>query len=724
MKLSKIATSLLITGLFPVSTSFSQEQSESQSADNRQIEVIEITARKRTETAQSAPLSVSVLNGLSLERAGVDGFENVLATVPNASQSGGIGGGLQGLVSIRGISTLVRFVGLETGVGYYVDGVYVGRPENFNQDLMDVDRVEVLRGPQGAVFGKNTIAGAINIITNTPTEDTKATIEAQYGNFGHTRLKASISGELSENIFGSVSGSYFARDGVVKNSFPGGDDLDDADLVSARTKLLFKAADNIEFVFAADVLRDRSKPAFFEVRDAAFIDDPTESTPFTVNSDQPNFLNRDIWGASLQSNVQLQSGLWETVVAIRDTSFEAGIDDDKLPFRFFIDEFASDANFTSAETRFSGSLNNTDYQVGLYWFSQDANNISNFALGDFLTGLPGVEPPIDLTSSVDTDSIALFFNTDTQLTAQLALEIGGRYVSEEKSAFHKQDDMTGIFGSTDFQIDRTDSDFSPIVSLSYEVSPTLTAYARYAEGFKSAGFNTDFVSQGANLEVEPETATSVEAGVKTMLLNRALRVNLAVFNTQYDNLQLAQIVGAGVSLNNAAQADISGIEADFSALLGDYFDIYGSVGFLDATYDDFPGCPAAGAIEIPPKENCSGNFLNLAPEWTTAFGAQMVYPLTDLEMDLVVRADWNYRSEVFFEPQNETRLSGESRSLLNVRVGLTDDVGAWDVFLWANNILDEEYVNFADDRSGIFVPTTESFGAPRMYGMTLRFRFE
>ncbi|WP_395339763.1 TonB-dependent receptor [Ningiella sp. W23] len=726
MKFSIIALAVSVSLLSNLTTMAVAQQSNpnASASDERQIELIEITARKKTETAQSAPISVSVLGGLDLERAGIDNFDSVLATVPNASQSGGIAGGLQGLISIRGISTLVRFVGLETGVGYYVDGIYVGRPENFNQDLVDIDRIEVLRGPQGAVFGKNTIAGAINIITRTPDENNQAYVEAQYGNYNHMRLKAGISGELTENLFGSLSGSIFKRDGIIENSFPGGDDLDDADLTTLRTKIKYQASDAVELVFAADLLKDRSNPAFFEVRDAAFLDDPSESTPFTVNSDQPNFLDRDIWGASLSVNVELSSGTWETVLAMRDTSFDAGIDDDKLPVRFFVDEFSSDTDFQSLESRYSSQIGDTQYQVGVYLFTQDADNISNFALGDFLTGVPGVEPPIDLTSSVDTDSYALFFNTDTQLSDALSLEIGGRYVSEDKSAFHLQEDQTGIFGTTDFSADRSDSDFSPIVSLSYSLSDNAIAYTRYAEGFKSAGFNTDFISAGANLEVEPETATSVEAGLKTFFFNRAINLNVAAFQTDYENLQLAQIVGAGVSLNNAAEADIRGIELDFTALVGDYFDVYGNMGYLDATYDDFPGCPAPGAIEITPQENCAGNFLNIAPEWTAGFGAQMVYPLAGLEMDLVLRADYNYRSEVFFEPQNETRLSGDSRSIMNLRVGLMDDVGSWEVFAWVNNLFDEEYVNFADDRSGIFVPTTEAFGAPRMYGVTVRMRFE
>lgn len=714
-----IATAFSVAA--PVSGAFAQGDSEGQSADSdRRLTPVTVTARKKEESALSAPLSVSAFTGAQLEAQGVVSFDQVLSTVPNAGQSGGIGGNLQGLISIRGISTLVRFVGLETGVGFYVDGVYTGRPENFNQDLIDIERIEVLRGPQGALFGKNTIAGAINIITETP-DEFEAQAELTAGNYNLIQARAGISGPLVEDtLFGSLSASYTSRDGFVENAGTGGD-LDDADLTTYRGKLRWVPSANTEIILAADALIDRGQPAFFEVTDVAFIDDPSEATPFTVNADQPNFLDRDVWGASLTANIGIGEGTWTTVAAYRDTSFDAGLDDDKLPFRYFVDFFSSETNFSSIETRYAGAINDrVDYVAGLYYFTQEADNVSNFALGDFLTGVTGVEPPIDLTSSVDTDSIAAFFNFDIALTETLALEIGGRYVEEEKDATHVQDDMTGIFGSTSFARSRTDDDFSPTVSLSYEAPAGYTLYGRYAEGFKSAGFNTDFVSAGSNLEVEPEKARSFEVGFKSPLFDNRAQLNLAAFTTEYEDLQLSQIAGAGVSLNNAAEAEISGVEADITAVAGDYWDLNASLGLLDATYDDFPGCPVPGAETGPTVANCSGNFLNLAPEVTAQLGAQFTYPVSD-SVDWIGRADANYRSEVFFEPQNSDRLSGDARTLLNLRTGIVSDKG-WEIFAWANNVTDETYVNFADDRSAIFVNTTASYGAPQTYGVTLRIK--
>lgn len=699
-----------------------QAQSNAVNAGRITDEII-VTARKKEETLQQAPLAVSAISGDQLERQGIEQFDQVLATIPNASQSGGIAGDLQGLVSIRGISTLVRFVGLETGVGFYVDGVYVGRPESFNQELIDIERVEVLKGPQGAVFGKNTIAGAINIITRDPGDETRATIEAQYGNFNHLRLRGAVSGELAENtLYGSISGGITKRDGFVENAFEGGEDLDDADNVNGRAKLRFTPSDKAEFKLTGDFLSSDTNASFFEVSDVAFLDDPSEATPFTVNSDQPNTLKRDIYGLSLTSDIDIGEGEWTTVLGYRDTSFDAQLDDDKLPVRFFVDSFSSDSDFFSAETRYSGSMgDNFNYLVGAYYFTQDASNVSNFALGDFLTGFPGIEPPLDLTSTVDTDSIALFFNTDYALSDKMTLEVGGRYISEDKRAVHNQVDGTGLFGNVAFDIDRTDDDFAPTVSLSYDFNNDNTGYLRYSEGFKSAGFNTDIISAAANQQVDPETVTSYEAGYKMSAAGGRFRANAAVFYSDYKDLQVATITSAAVSLENAAAADIYGAELDFVAAIGDYFDVNGSIGLLDASYDDFEGCPAGGAIAVTPQTNCAGNALNLAPDLNMALGGQLTYPMGNGFGDFIARADWNYRSEVFFEPQNEDRLSGEGRHLLNLRAGISTD--SWDFIGWANNVTDETYVNFADDRSAIFVNTTQAFGAPRTYGVTLRYKY-
>lgn len=699
------------------------EDEGEKAAGGRAIELITVTARKKEERLQDAPLAISAKSGAQLERAGIESFDQLLNTLPNTGQSGGIAGSIQGLVSIRGISTLIRFVGIETGVGFYVDGVYMGRPENFNQDLIDIERIEVLRGPQGALFGKNTIAGAINIITQAPADELSGVVEAQYGNYEHTRLRAQVSGPLlGDSLAASLSAGYVSRDGFVKH-IGGGGDLDTAHLGTLRGKLRINPGERAQITVSADALRDRGDPVFFEVADNAFIDDPAEATPFTTNHEFPNFLDRDIWGLSLNGTFDFDSGALSAVVGWRDSEWQASLDDDKSPLEVFPDRFSQDSDVTTAELRFSASPGaRFDYIVGAYYYRQKSRGFGDFALGEFLTRTPGLRVPITLNSGVDSESYALFFNTNYALSDRWALEVGGRWLAESKDAFHDQDDASGLFGSTNFRRRRTDRDFSPTLSLAYDIARRSTAYLRYARGFKSAGFNVDFVTPGVSkLEVAPEFATSYEVGIKSVLLDGALTANVAAFHTRYEDLQLSQIVGAGVSLNNAAEAGISGLEAEFAAAVGERIDIDASLGYLDATYEDFPNCPQPGAAD--PRfvlASCSGNFLNLAPEWTAAIGMQYRHPIGDWG-DLIVRADWNYRSEVFFEPQNEPRLRGQSRRLLDLRAGVVNE--RWELLAWSRNLGNTLYVNFADDRSVIGANLTQAFGAPRTYGLTLRVRF-
>ncbi len=721
--LNNLLAASFIAGALLILTrpAFAQDGAPIATDKTRVIEVITVTARKKVENIQDTPLAVSALSGEQLQDAGIDSFDQVLDIIPNAGQAGGIAGTIQGLISIRGISTLVRFVGLETGVGYYIDGVYAGRPENFNQDLIDIERIEILRGPQGALFGKNTIAGAVNIITRNPSDTTQGILEAQYGNYDHTRLRTHLSGPLSDSLSASLSAGYTERDGFVKH-LSGGEDLDNADLATFRGKLRFQPGTGIDLVLAADGLIDRSEPVLFEVSDLAFFSDPSQASHHTTNHDQPNFVHRDLWGIALTGDFETGAGTLTSILSYRDSSFDASLDDDKHGVRVFVDIFGQDSEVFSAELRHAGRFTaRSDYIAGLYYYNQESKGYGDFALGDFLSGMPGVEPPITLTSAVESESVALFFNTNHALTDRLQLEIGGRWVSETKNGEHVQNDQTGLFGTTDYSRSRTDEDFAPTVSIAYDFNSFATGYLRFAQGFKSAGFNVDFVGPNAVLEVAPEFATSYEAGLKSSLFKQRVRLDLSAFHTRYKDLQLTQIVGGGVSLANAAAADIFGVEAEATALVGEYFDLRASLGYLDATYDDFPGCQAPGAT-APERivANCAGRHLNLAPEWTASLDIQFRYPI-DRIGELVLQGSWNHRGRVYFEPQNDPRLSGKGRDLVSARVGL--DSRKWQLFLWGQNLTDAVYVNFADDRSPIGVRTTQAYGRPRTYGATLGLKF-
>ncbi len=683
-----------------------------------QLDEITVTARKKEESLQRVPVAVSVLGKTQLEDAGIETFDQILDFVPNANMGGGIGGTLQGQLGIRGISTLVRIVGVETGVGLYVDGVFTGRPETFNQELIDIDRIEILRGPQGALFGKNTIAGAINIVTITPGDEPQTELELQYGNYDLTRIRGFTSGPLVDGkLYGKLSAGYVSRDGFYEH-LSGGKDLETLEMSSFRGQLRFTPSDNLEFILSGDALIDRGEPVFLQPRDIAFISSPVESSTFVTDNNRPNYLDRDIWGLSLAANHTSTAGTLTSITSYRESSFDAQLDDDKTQFDFFIDLFSDDVKTFTEEVRFAGTIGDQiEYIVGAYYFNQEAESFRPFAVGDFLTGVPGFFAPITQTSAVDTESYAFFFSGDFQATDRLRLTLGGRYTREEKDAVYlQQDPIAGIFPNINFVGSSSDDAFSPTVAISYDVADETTVYARFARGFKGAGFNTDFAPSVTGLTVDPEFASSYEVGLKSDFFENRLRTNFAAFYTDYEDLQVSQVIGTAVLLSNAAQAEIYGVEAEIFATPNEYIEFNYSLGYLSPEYDDFPGCPPSAGSAAP---NCAGNQLTLAPEWTSAAGVQFTHPIDNVGT-FIARADWNYQSKVYFDAQNTDRLSGDERHLINLRAGVEGE--RWEIFAWVENVTDEEYVTFADDRSAIAVPLTHAYGAPRTFGMTLRLK--
>ncbi len=687
-----------------------------QSADPAEIVV---TGRRRAERLLDAPASATVRTGEELNAAGVVSVSSLMPRVPNVSLAGGIGGTLQGLSSIRGVSSLVRVVGVESGVGVYVDGVFMGRPDTFDQDLIGVERVEVLRGPHGTFFGRNAVAGVVNIVTYEPGERVRGEARADFGAYDLVRLQTYAAGPLTDHVAGSLAFNGVVRDGVVRH-VSGGEDLDAIERGAFRGHLLLALHPAADLTLSVDGVVDRGRPAFFETADADFIDDATESTPFTTNHNQPNYLDRDVRGASMALRVRDRGGVWSLVTAYRDASFAAALDDDKLPVSFVEDEFADDTRLYSHEIRYaSPAARRVRYVAGVSYFRQQVESFRPFAIGEFLTGMPGVSFPITLTSSADTEAYDVFANADISVTERLTLSAGARYTNERRESTFVQDDpIANLAPDIDFSGALRDHFFSPTLSAAYQVTNGPLIYGRYARGFKSAGFNTDFTQSGADLAVEPEIADNFELGLKQEFAQGRGIVTAALFSTDYEDLQVSQIVGNAVALRNAASARIWGLEAEGAYSNGQWTGAV-SLGYLDATYGDFPDCPApGGAPASTVVANCDGNRLVLAPRWTSSAMLERRFAAPSLGGDLFARGEMLYQSEIFFEPQNTRRLRGDPRTIINLRAGYRS--ADWETAVWVQNASDELYISYADDRSAISIPLTRAYGTPRTWGVSLR----
>ena len=693
---------------------------------------ITVTARKVPEPLLKVPLAVTSISGDSIVAAGLQTITDLTRMAPNVDISGGIAGQLQGQISIRGISTLVRNIGLETGVGIYVDDVYIGRPENFVQSLLDVDRVEIVRGPQGTEYGKNTIAGIVNVRTKQPDADPGLSVRLDAGNYDYKRGEAVLGTRLNDRL--SVRGAiaYARQDGFYKH-LSGGKDAGSTDLLTWRLSAKYAPTDQLSFIARWEGLRDRGTPAFFQA-DAllGYPADFPSRQPLHINNNRPDRLHRDSQGISLRAEWVSDGITLTSITAYRDSSYNASLDDDQEQVDFVAaDNFSDNSHFFSQELRLAGETGKLHYLLGAYYFDQMVRTDRALGLGTTLQNLFGItfEPMLTTKGSVKTESGALFGRLDYQLTDRFSVSAGLRYTRERKRAHFVQYDATNFFPQLNppfpnlvFDGRSTDEDLSPSATISYALAPEANIYARFSRGFKSAAYNVDLASSLDGLTASPEKATSYEVGLKMRTLDKRMQLVLAAFHTDYDRLQVSQVLGSGLALTNAGLAEAEGLEGELSLQLTSRLRVEGNASVLDAHYRRFDNCGVPASV-IPivgsPSTNCTGKNLVLAPHFTS-YGA-VNYEVPVGIGTIFAWADVDHRSTVYFEPTNSDAFKAPPRTLVNLRFGLRR--GQWDIAAWVQNLTDKIYKTYADDRSGLGVSRTAAYGAPRTYGLSLSMVF-
>ncbi|HEX7820614.1 MAG TPA: TonB-dependent receptor [Sphingobium sp.] len=688
---------------------------------------IVVTARKVPEALIDVPASVSYLSGRELENSRLISFADLTAVIPNVALSGGIGGQLQGQVAIRGIATLVRNIGVESGVGVYVDGVYVGRPEAYNQELLDVASVEVLRGPQGTIFGKNTVAGVFNLTSGSLTSYLSGTARLETGNYGLIRAQATLSGPLSgDAVTGRFSFGYASRDGFYRH-VSGRRDADSVDLFSWRGALAFTPSETLLLTLRTDGLRDRGTPGFFSATDIGVPGAPSSLPPRSIDNNRPNLLSRDIAGFSLTAVATLGATTLTSISAYRHSRYAASVDDDQRQLDMLaVDDFGDRSELWSQELRLNGKVTeNLSFLTGLYFLDQATRTDRTLGLGDLTRALYAVPFAANLTTKgmVKTRSYAAFGSLDWQLADRITLSVGARYTYEHKIVSFVQDDETGVFAllslpDISFAGKSDDQDISPTLSLTYASAPGVRFYGRIARGFKSAAFNVDLASSATGLVAGPEHATTYELGMKGELLDKRLTFALTGFRTDYADLQVAQITGAGTVLGNAGKASINGLEAELIARPLDGVRLEASAGYADAKYDRFDNC-AIPQSEGGGATNCAGRYLTGAPRITAHGAAEYLHHISF--GTVTGRIEANHQSSVYFDPTNSDRFRGRARTLLNSRMSIR--LPSWTLSVWIENLTDETYETYRDDRTALGVLRTTAYGPPRTYGVTVTKQF-
>jgi len=712
---------------------FVQAEEQQQPAAGHQattLDSITVTARKREETLQDVPVAVTAFTPETLDKLNIRDIGDLGAQVPNLTIYAARGSTSTATAYIRGIGQADPLWGVDPGVGIYLDDVYIARPQGALLDVFDVDRIEVLRGPQGTLYGKNTIGGAIKYISRGLPQETSGFASVTVGNYNQLDVKAALGGEIGGKDSGlraRVAMASMNRDGFGENLLTG-QDVSDKEINAARLQIGAYSQDDFDVQFAFDYMDDKSG-----VRGAKMLapnnnplipvaDVPPLDDRYDIRSGMRNVNNTTMKGASAVVNWRPgEDWAFKYVLAKRESDTETNIDFDTLPQKIAdVKAFYSDSQVSQElQANFDGG-GRARGVMGLYWFNGDAggqvlNNFFNLSLGD----TQGV---------VNTKSIALYADWTFDLAERLKLDVGARYTDEDKHAVaynigYTDDSFTTPNGVVAANFDKTVNfkNVSPKVSLDYQFTPDIMGYVSASRGFKSGGYNIRANTTAVPRSGEPfddEKVDSYEVGSKMAFLDQRAFLNLAYFYNKYEDIQLSVFTalpegGFFGDFTNAGKGTVQGVEVEYQLLPTRNWLVSGNLAWLDAKYDEF----MSGGVNIADTQ-----YFTNAPEFS---GALNVEYRTDLANggNLSARVGYVYQSEVWPTTDLSPEIRQDGYGLLNAGViWKLDD--ACSLSLQGTNLTDKEYrttgYNLVSAGLGVL---TGFYGAPRQYMLTARYDF-
>ncbi|HEY9183680.1 MAG TPA: TonB-dependent receptor [Gammaproteobacteria bacterium] len=743
-------------------------------------------ARRREEAVQEVPIPVSVVDGELITDAGAFNVNRIKELIPSvqlySSNPRNTGVNVRGLGSPFGLTN----DGIEPGVGYYVDGVLYARPAATTLDFIDVERVEVLRGPQGTLFGKNTTAGASLVTTRKPTFIPEYDFELGYGDHSFAQAKGSISGPLGDKVAGRVSFSSTQRDGLLYNVSTQ-QKINDLDNVGVRTQLLVTPNDRIDLTFALDytnqeptgyaqvfagaVPTQRSAYRQFETIIADLNYQPPSRDPFDrlIDHDTEWRSGNELGGASANVDIQLGPGTLTSTTAWRYWKWDPSNDRDYLglPVGTLSQAPSTHDQFTQ-EIRWAGTLSDKLEGVfGLFAFDQKLNSDpvhteqAGSALYRFLWTAPNTPAAAtsalfdgytsEITSELNTVSAALFGQLDWAISERVHLLPGLRVNYDQKDVdFVRRvsggpanptaaelQQLLSVYRPQAFTTDVSDNNVSGQLTLQFAATDRINAYSTYATSFKSIGVNLGGLPLDANnntildaAEVAPEDVTHIEVGVK-ISPTPGSTANFTLFDTHVEDFQTqvnnAQFGVARGYLANADKVRVKGAEFDGNVNIGAAFAVRGSVAYTDAKYVSFIDAPPPlEGTGGPAAVDASGGKLPGISEWAASFGTEYRAQIGAFGgSELFTGVDVYYRDDFSSSATPSAYLNVEGYSIVNLRLGFRANDGGWSGYLWTRNALDEDYFEqlLAAPAGNGAGHYGAVLGDPRTYGVTLRLSF-
>jgi len=721
--LSQAVAAAIALGAMPTFAAQGDEESVS-------LQAVTVTATRRAESLQKVPVAVSVVDGEQLERDNRNGVASIVQQVPSLNFRTGASNKDTSLF-IRGVGTISTSPGVEPTVATVIDGVVYGRPGQATLDLLDLERIEVLRGPQGTLFGKNASAGVLNIVTKAPTEEPHGYIDQSYYSGNESRTRFGIGGSLiPDTLKGSLTTLFGSYDGNVDNR-ANGHEVNGYNRKGVRGKLEFTPSDDLTLTLAADYMQSHDDapngvvskaltPAFAGAlapvsasghsRDIAsdyrsHVEDINKGLSAQLDWNLGDYTLTSITAWRGWDNTQWQDG---DRLATITSAFPGTEDKGDLSY----DQYSQEVRLASPKGEF------VEYVGGLFYMHGKDDETYRRTLVTPTGSQRGVA---DYTTT--SDSYSAFGETTLNFTSRLRGIAGLRWTHDDLEYDHRRvstsaTTVSGIQPGTRSSGSVDEDGWSGRLGVQYDLSDDVMAYVTYSRGYKGPAYNVFFNMQPRDTDaLKPETSNTWEAGIKASAWDNRLTTNLAVFHSEYDNYQANffdtvanQVV---TRLINAGSVSTEGVELDYALQATQNLKLSGALAYTRARIDQF-SCPAGAAASC----NVDGKTLPYSPDWKSYVRADYSIPLAN-GLDVELGTDYSWQSEVQYDISQNPDTKQGAYGIWNASIALADYTNGWRVALLGKNLADKSYSPMLASGSGYIyraVPRDDE----RYFGVQLR----
>tara|TARA_R110002051_G_scaffold27998_11_gene66856 strand:- start:5428 stop:7641 length:2214 start_codon:yes stop_codon:yes gene_type:complete len=716
---------LSVTALAAPLCASAQEGAAPGTEDNsRTLETVTVTAQFREQELQDVPSSVVAFTANDIDDAGIRSTEDFIALTPNLTFDDSFTY-LNSFVVVRGVTQINN---ADSPVAIIVDGVPQNSQKQFKMPLFDVQQIEVLKGPQGSLYGRNAIGGAINIVTKQPTNAFEGFVSGGLSNGSGYRMDAGLSGPIvKDRLLFRVSGSYYKDDGLIENTYLGREvDYVDHDY-SVRGKLAYTPNDVFSLDLRASytdakagaaydaVVNSVLNPDFRSGNDSNDIFEPRSSLAGTTDADITDLSGKATWDFNFATATYILGYTDLTENYRADLDFSNPTQPTFGPFGQLGQGQNLSVQLLSHELRFvSPDERAFRWIAGAYYLDTDRSLLTrgfldlNGSVSQFENGTAVINRSEDNSNT----AWALFAQAELDLTDRATLQVGARYDEDERNQT-----VPGVSGS---DRSRTFDSFQPKVTLSYDITQDVLGYATYSTGFRSGGFNAPGVVLDS---FGDETLTNYEVGLKTKLLDGDGTLNVAAFSSQSDGFQFFFVDASTVSqiISNLDKVDLRGFDADFQYRVSDQFTVSGGVGYTDSEIKSIGNAQLEAYLTASGVDTTKviGSHTPKTTEWSFNLGGQYVQCISS-DLSAVFRADYEYQGDKFWQIDNaDVR---DPVSLVSLRASIESE--RWSASIWGKNLLDEEY--YADFNPSEYAGAPFDLGSqarPATYGVDFKYKF-